>query len=347
MPLELFVETLYPPESLFQTWPVPFTWITIPKYFKESGWTTLIGFQPLSVFYRFPNGHVKYLAFAILSYPYSNEDKTARIHRFSTFTEKPELQKEAIKLLLNECERFARIIKAEALETELYTKSFGPISFPSGSYYLDDYNDDNIITYFSEHGFYKKEEKYCFQIDIRERKICDTEKVREIKNTEKNNEHYLNLIRKGIKLIKTNKEVVSGSNNYLTRNVFHLSDPRTMLISESGMIFKRMNGVLHWSVNLYPYYMLDGTKALYQNLDEIMKKSDLIKTGKIFSLIVEEYRTELFSNLCYAAINRMKKLNLHNCQIGEISENETEFIRFLHQEKFKIVNNLEVVRKEL
>jgi len=344
---EIFVETLYPPNSLFQEWPVPFTGITIPKYFIESGWTTLIGLQPLTAYYRHPDGKIRYLASAILRYPHSKENRTLSIHRLSVIVDEPETQQEIVKRFLEECEHQAHRIGAEALEAEVYIKSNGLISFPSGSYYLDEYNDENIVNFYLENGFHTEKKKYCLQKSLREKHTYDTKNIREIKNTEKDRIQYHNLINKGVNLIEHNSDIFFGFDDLLKRNVCYLSDKRTMLVSEAGTIFKQLNGVINWSPNIYPYYLLEGKKILYQNLDEIMNNPDLIKIGKIFNLMVKENKVEQYSNLCYAAINKITDFKLDICQVGEISENESDFLRFLYDEKFKIVHSLVTMMKKI
>lgn len=329
---KIYFEMLFHPQSRFQHFPIPFTWFTLSKNEVLSGNSLMRGVIPVTLFWRGPEDKVRYLSSAILSRSSDESGSTVlHIDRPCIFAEEGE-RTEIFKSMLDGITRVANLMNIDRIEVELYTEVKEPICFPSGSSYLDSWNAPDLPRLFTDNGFIAKEKRFCLACDLSERPFLRMKEVKTI--SAKDLQQYIRLNHRGIHMIKHSRKMLFGPKSLASRNMAFFSDPRLTLMAETkGFLHKGLRGVITWALNIYPYLQAFGVKAFYQDLDTIIRKSE-IRTGKIFNIIVDNNHFDTYRKLCRGALEQMKALGLSTCQIGGISESEGALLSFLREEGF-------------
>jgi len=339
----IYTEMLYPPSSLFQNSSIPFAWITPFESISITGPSS--GTMPITLFWRTSTGKVHYLAFMILCCSsHETGNLSLNIDRLCVFADEPEEREKIFNLVLDQCQGLARLIHAVRLEIELYVEVKGPICFPSGSSYLDSCNSLDLVHLCVKNGFHKREERYCLSYDLTETQSVPKNRVRPITDKPKDIEEFSRLCRHGRRLIRHNR--LFAPRTLTGRNVTFLSDPRLTLVGEKGLNQSSI-GYLNWSPNVYHCLSAMGSKVLYQSLEEIVRESKLIETCKIFNIVVDDRSVGAHPEFCLDALEQFRAFGFSSCQIGEVAENESEFLRFLQDEKFKRTHVMWILEKDV
>jgi hypothetical protein len=224
-------------------------------------------------------------------------------------------------------------MKVSRIEIELYTEVNEPISFPSGASYFDSWNASDIPHLIREKEFITKEERYCLTKNVFDTQYSPVKRVKTI--NPKLIQQYVDLNHTGRHLIKHTRRILFGPRSLASRNIAILSDPRLTLVTETKKFLqKKVNGIVNWSPNIYSYLKTEGNKALYLNLETLVVNNEPLGIGKIFNVIVDERHLDVYKQLCLGAVEQMKLLGISKCQIGNISEQETDFLHFLYEEEF-------------
>jgi hypothetical protein len=328
----MFFEMLSPPLSLFHHVPHPFTWLFFSKNEVLSGTSLIRGMIPVTLFTRNAKNAVQYLASALL---HRSADKSnnhiLNIDRLCIFSEE---RSKIINYILDNILQLADQMKVNRIEIELYTEVNEPISFPSGASYLDSWNASDLPQLVKENDFISKEKRYCLTKDVSNIQYSPVKEVNTINS--KQIQQYTDLNHTGRHLIKHTRKILFGPRSLASRNIALLSDPRLTLVTETKKFLqKKVNGIVNWSPNMYFYLKTEGNKALYLNLEKLIANTEPLEIGKIFNVIVDESHLSVYKQLCLGAVEQMKLLGVSKCQIGNISEYETDFLHFLYEDGFR------------
>jgi hypothetical protein len=342
----LYFEMLSPPQSLFHHFPNPFIWLTLSKNEVISGNGLMRGVIPVTLFTRDEKGIIHYLASALLSRLSDQSNRTILNMDRLCISSKEEERSRIFKLMLGRVAQLAHQMNVDRIDVELYTKVKEPVCFPSGASYLDSWNSPDLPRFFTENGFIAKEKRYCLTCDLSNKRFAPLKEVKAIRV--RDIQQYISLNHTGRHLIKHNRKILFGPRSLASRNMVVLADPRLTLVTEAkGFLKKGLSGVVNWTVDIYPYQKVVGTKAFHHDLNTILGNLKLVRTGKIFNIIVKKDRLVTFQKLCLGAIGQMKAMGLSFCQIGNISEKERELLHFLREKGFTIAQVTKIFSRPL
>jgi hypothetical protein len=286
-------------------------------------------------------------------------ERVLRITRPLLIPRGEEVQKEALKGLLQEIGEIGKRAGVHVIEAELYEEIKSRIFFPSTNCAVNTYNPPEWIGFFGSVGFACSERSYCFELEVDNLSQWDAGGV-SVRKCNLNNDQD--------KKLYYNLWTLSGECPYgLTDSGFWYPNvfgwPRVwyseiahILSKDNYVLFAEKNGKIvgfvHWWPNLYPLLREGGWKAIFVKESLVNGILDKIEEGKIFKIIVSKkaakYRDLVEKALINEAMRLMKeKFDFKRCQIGNISEGRENIASYIYKNGGEKVHEVWLMRKNV
>jgi hypothetical protein len=234
----------------------------------------------------------------------------------------------------------------EQIELEIHEISTYPIGYPTSlshlSYNVNEFQSQNgYLELFQQYEFNEVNSLFCYGQNIDEiYKNINKIKIRKYKSEVLNQTDFIK---------------IKGKLNLLPIKAFTLTTKDLTIFNKIILPFDKSMFILHkqnhiyaffqWVPNLFELFNEFRTPIPYLFYNKFKNYS--FKIGKIIDWAIAEENEELFINLLSGAIISMKQRGIKNCQIANISYNQSFIKNLLDSLGFRKIHTIKLLRRRV